>query len=261
MITSPRPRPFAIITGASSGIGYQLARCCAEQGYDLLLAADTPEIEDAAQALRELGGRVDGVLCDPCSVRGTGQIHRIAAGRTIDALLVNACMGRSHVLADEPPDARTLVDAHITGTLYLLHMLGGAMRGDGRGRILVTGTLRGFVPAFMDSFSLGLRSRLKQGGAKVICVIPGAAQPGEFSRTDGAGTQVIYCTHDDPTAVAMAGFEALQQGLETEDDGVAPDAADSTLGDLSQPVVRTAALPGVPVALLAKSLRLGGVAR
>ena len=48
-------RSFAIVTGASSGIGFELAKCCAERGFDLLIAADEPSIESAAQAFRAPG--------------------------------------------------------------------------------------------------------------------------------------------------------------------------------------------------------------
>src|SRR5262245_3270404 len=209
--------PFAVVIGAASGSGYQLARCCAEQGFDLLVTSDSPDIEDAAQALREMGVSVDSVMADSSSLQGVEEIHQAIAGRPVDALLINACAGRNQHLGADPGVMRHLVDAHITGILYLLHKIGSGIRAQGNGRILVTGSLRGFVPAFVDSFALGLRSQLKDGGVTVTCLIPGAKQAGLFSRTDGLNTQVIYAEQDDPTAVATAGFEAMMRGEEGAD--------------------------------------------
>jgi short-subunit dehydrogenase len=242
------PRPFAVVIGAASGAGYQLARCCAEHGYDLLVAADTPGIEEAAQALRDLGGAVDSVLADPCSLRGVEQIHRALAGRAIDALLIHACAGRGWGQAGGSADPQALVEMHINGTLALLHRLGAEIRSQGCGRILVTGTISGFVPAFVESFSLGPRSRLHEGGARITCVIPGAAQAGLFSRTDGLNTRVIHAEQDDPTAVATLAFHAMLQD-EGHDEG----------GDARQVLAALAATPqpgaAVPAALLAHTLR------
>jgi short-subunit dehydrogenase len=241
--STPHP-PFAVVTGAASGIGYQLARCCAEHGYDLLVAADSPDIEDAATALRELGGGVESVLADPSSPRGAEQIHRAAAGRPVDALLIHAGTRGTELPTQGQEGAQALIETQIAGALALLHRLGGAIRPDGQGRVLVTGSLPGFVPAFVDSFSLGLSSRIATGGARVICVVPGAGTDVPPGRAKSLHTRIIHAGQDDPTAVAAVAFQAMLQG--EEGDGKAP---------AIPPFATPAASVAVPASLLAHVLR------
>ena len=86
-------RSFAIVTGASTGIGLELAKECARHGFDLLIAADEPEIHKAAKTLRTLGGKVEAGEADLSTEEGVGRLYEAARGRQIDALLANA--GRS----------------------------------------------------------------------------------------------------------------------------------------------------------------------
>src|SRR3954464_13246467 len=91
--TTDTVRPFAIVTGASTGIGLELAKQCAQDGYDLLIAADEAEIEAAAEELRRFGGTVDTVEADLATIGGVDQLIEAAAGRDVDALLANAGRG------------------------------------------------------------------------------------------------------------------------------------------------------------------------
>jgi NAD(P)-dependent dehydrogenase (short-subunit alcohol dehydrogenase family) len=83
-------RPLAVVTGASTGIGYELAKCCAEHGFDLVVAADEPEIDGAAEDFRALGAEVDAVEADLATREGVENLYRALAGRPVDALLANA---------------------------------------------------------------------------------------------------------------------------------------------------------------------------
>jgi len=89
-------RPFAIVTGASTGIGFELAKRCAREGYDLLIAADEPAIEQAAKLLRTAGAAVDAVEADLATTEGVDKLYAAARGRTVDALLANAGRGLGH---------------------------------------------------------------------------------------------------------------------------------------------------------------------
>ena len=73
-------RPLAIVTGASSGIGYELAQCCAEHGFDLLIAADEPAINEAAQDFRTFGAAVETVEADLATFEGVDKLYAATKG-------------------------------------------------------------------------------------------------------------------------------------------------------------------------------------
>src|SRR4051812_23784413 len=91
-------RPLAVVTGASSGIGLELARCCAREGFDLLIAADEPEIHAAAA---QIGGKVEAVEADLATIEGVDKLYAAVNGRDVDALLANAGRGLGHAFLDQ----------------------------------------------------------------------------------------------------------------------------------------------------------------
>lgn len=95
------PRPFAIVTGASTGIGFELAKRCAKEGYDLLIAADEPAIEQAVAALREGGTRVEALQVDLATNEGVDGLYAAVKGRQVDVLLANAGRGLGHGFLDQ----------------------------------------------------------------------------------------------------------------------------------------------------------------
>ena len=217
-------RPFAIVTGASSGIGLELAKCCVANGFDLLVAADKPEIHDVAQDLRATGAAVEAVQVDLASLEGVDQLYGAAQGRPIAALLANAGHGLGKAFLDQDTSAWThVVDTNVTGTLHLLQKVGREMRARGEGRILITGSIAGFMPgtyqavyngtkAFIDSFSFALRAELKDSGVTVTCLMPGATETDFFQRADMLDTKVGSDKKQGADAVARIGFAAMMRG-------------------------------------------------
>ncbi len=215
---------FAIVTGASSGIGYELAKCCAKNGFDLLIAADEPAINEAAQAFRQLGVSVDAIQADLATTNGVDKLYAAAKGRPVDALLANAGRGLGRGFLDQDFDAwRKVVDTNITGTLRLVQQVGRDMRSRKQGRILITGSIAGFMPgtyqavyngtkAFLDSFSFALRHEIKESGVTVTCLMPGATETEFFERADMMDTKVGTAKKDDPAEVAKTGFDAMMRG-------------------------------------------------
>jgi uncharacterized protein len=216
--------PFAIVTGASSGIGYELALICAREKYELLIAADSPEIEQAASQLRGLGANVTALEADLATRDGVDRLYEMTAGRQVDVLIANAGHGLGGAFLDQDFDeVEHVIDTNVTGTIYLLQRVGRDMRARGAGRILITGSIAGFIPgtfsavyngtkAFIDSFSFALRAELKDSGVTVTCLMPGATETDFFARADMLDTAVGQAEKDDPADVARVGFDAMMRG-------------------------------------------------
>src|SRR3954454_16313784 len=219
-------RSLAIVTGASTGIGYELATICAENGFDLVIAADEPKIHQAAQALRTLGAEVEAVEADLATLQGVDKLYDKAKslGRPVDALLANAGRGLGKGFLDQDFNAvLKIVDTNVSGPIYLVQKVGRDMRTRGQGRILITGSIAGFLPgtyqavynatkAFLDSFSFALRHELKDTGVSVTCLMPGATETDFFERADMMDTKIGTSKKDDPADVARTGFEAMMKG-------------------------------------------------
>ena len=221
---SSNSHPLAIVTGASSGIGYELAKLCAENGYDLVVAADENSINEAADEFRRIGVEVEAIEDDLATLEGVDKLYAATKGRPVDALLANAGHGLGKGFLDQNFDeVRHVIDTNITGTIYLLQKVGRDMKERGRGRVLITGSIAGFMPgtyqavyngtkAFIDSFSFALRAELKDTGVTVTCLMPGATETDFFERADMLDTKVGQQQKDDPADVAKVGFDAMMNG-------------------------------------------------
>jgi short-subunit dehydrogenase len=217
-------RPLAVVTGASSGIGYSLAKCCADSGFDLLIAADESEIEAAAKHLRDHGVNVEALQTDLATDEGVEKLVGMIGERPVAALLANAGRGLGKGFLDQDlSDARHVVDTNITGTITLVHKLARRMRERGEGRILLTGSIAGFMPgsyqavynaskAFVDSFAYALANELNDSGVTVTCLMPGATATRFFERADLLDTKIGASKKDSPMDVASKGFAAMMAG-------------------------------------------------
>lgn len=220
----PSARPLAVVTGASSGIGYELAKLFARNGYDLIVAADRP-LAEAEQSFRALGAQVRSLQVDLAAEDGVRQLLALIRDTgPIDALAANAGEGLGHAFLEQDYARwKHVVDTNITGTCLLLQLAVPAMVERGRGRILITGSIAGLMPgsfqavyngtkAFLDSFAWALRNELKDTGVTVTCLMPGATDTNFFHRADMDDTKVGQAKKDDPADVAKTGFDALMRG-------------------------------------------------
>ena len=199
------PRPLAVVTGASSGIGYHLADCAAGHGYDLILAADTP----LAQAVRDFearGAKVEAVHVDLSTLAGVDQLLGTIGERQVGVLVANAGHGLGGPFLEQDfKDILHVINTNITGTVYLVHQVARRMRerahGQGFGRILITGSVAGLQPgafeavyaatkAFIDSFALAIRNELKDSAVTVTCLMPGPTETEFFERAGMLDTKV-----------------------------------------------------------------------
>ncbi len=220
-------RPLALVTGASTGIGYQLALECARNGFDLVVAADEARIRDTAADFRAAGAAtVEPVQADLATTEGNDTLYAAveALGRPVEALLANAGRGLGKGFLDQDFDAvRRVVDTNVVGTLYLVQKVGRDMRARRSGRVLITGSIAGYLPgsyqavyngtkAFLNSFSFALREELKDDGVTVTVLEPGATETEFFERGDLMDTKIGTAKKDDPAMVAKVGFEAMMRG-------------------------------------------------
>ena len=225
-------RQLAVVTGASSGIGFELAKQFAAHDFDVILAADR-DLHAAGEAVKSEGGAVIQSLEADLSTRpGVDQLYQAikSSGRPVAALAANAGIGLGHGFLDQNlDDAIKVVDTNIIGTLALIHAVGNDMRSAGEGRILITSSIASLIPgtfqavyngskAFLQSFSFALREELKDTGVTVTALLPGATETDFFHRADLDDTKVGSSKKDDAEMVAKTGFEALMKG---EGDAVA----------------------------------------
>jgi len=219
------PRPLAVVTGASTGIGYHLARCAAEHGYDLVVAADTP-LEEAVMDFKSLGAqRVDAIQTELASKAGIDQLCQALQGREVDALMANAGHGLGGPFLEQDFGAiQHVIDTNITGTIYLVQQVARGMTARGQGRILITGSVAGYLPgtfhavynaskAFIDSFAHALRGEMKDVGVTVSLLMPGPTDTDFFERANLTDTKMgSDMKKDDPAYVARLGFDAMLRG-------------------------------------------------
>ena len=217
---------LAVITGASAGIGFELAKICAEEGYDLIIAADQAKIEDAADQFRRSGNDVKTLQADLATLDGVDRLYDLvkADGRPVDVLMANAGHGLGHGFLDQDfNEIQHVVDTNVTGTIYLVHKIGKDMRSRNEGTILFTGSIAGFMPgsfqavynatkAFVDSFAFALRNELEETKVTVTCLMPGPTDTEFFERADMMDTSVGQAKKDDPAMVARVGYDAMMRG-------------------------------------------------
>jgi short-subunit dehydrogenase len=217
-------RPLALVTGASSGIGLELARRFAANGFDLLLAADEPSVTAVAEEL----GHAEAVVADLASPAGVEEVHARVAGRPVDAVALNAGIvaGGDFARGGDLERELRLVDLNVRSVVHLAKLVVGDMAARGRGRVLFTSSIVAGMPgpyqstynaskSFVQSFALALRDELRDSGVTVTTLMPGPTETGIFARAGMLDTRLGASDHkDDPADVARDAYDALMQGRE-----------------------------------------------
>jgi uncharacterized protein len=221
-------RPLALVTGASSGIGLELAKQFAKNGFDLIIAAEDAELDGAARELEALGGKVEAIRVDLATHDGVEELarHVSGAGRHVDAAALNAGVGSGGAFADTPlEDELRLVDLNVRSTVHLAKYLVRGMKQRGEGRLLFTSSIASTMPgpfqavynaskSFVQSFALALRNELKGSGVTVTSLMPGPTDTEFFERAGMLDTKVGSGSKDAPAKVAADGFAAMMSGKE-----------------------------------------------
>ncbi len=240
---------FAVITGASTGIGFELASVAATEGYDLLVVANEALIHDAAADFCLHGGDVSAIQADLSTVEGVDALLDATAGRPIDVLCANAGAGHGNSFLDQSfAQIRMTIDTNVTGTLYLLHRVMADMVERADGKILVTGSIAGYVPgafnavynaskAFIDNFTDAVRNELHDTqGVTLTTLMPGATETEFFARADMLETAVGKAKKGDPAKVAREGWDGMIAGNATVVPGLINKLIVATSGLVPSPI-------------------------
>ncbi len=219
-------KPLAVITGASSGIGFHLARVFAKNGFDLIVVAEDLGIMEAASTFERFGAEVF-----PYQIDLTGQdgVDRLCArikeqNRPVEALVVNAGVGVGGEFVETSlMKELNLIKLNVMSAVTLTKRVLRDMVKVGHGRILFTSSLAAETAApymavyaaskaFLQSFAMAIRHEVKDRGIVVTALQPGATDTEFFERADMLDTKVGAGEKDDPAEVAQQGFDALMSG-------------------------------------------------
>jgi uncharacterized protein len=219
-------RKFAVITGASSGIGFELARQCLEHDFEVLICAEGNRIHAAAETLRKIGPPVQVVQVDLATREGCDQLIA-AIDRPVDALLLNAGVGVGGAFVDTSlDDELRMIALNCNHTAHVAKGIVPKMVDRRQGRILITGSevstspnpfsaIYGATKAFVMSFGEALRYELEDSGVTVTVLQPGATDTDFFERANLMDTKVGQEKKDDPAQVAKQGFDAMMDGKDS----------------------------------------------
>ncbi|UZK66849.1 SDR family NAD(P)-dependent oxidoreductase [Sphingomonas sp. M1-B02] len=211
---------LAVITGASTGIGKEIAKIAASEGYDLIVVADEPLV-DAAGELDSYGVSVEAIEADLSTFEGNDTLLAATNGREIDILVANAGRGLGQgFLTQDPAEWRHVIDTNVVGTTYLLQKVLQQMVARDEGNVLITGSIAGLIPgawqavyngtkAYLDSFSYALREELKDTKVNVTVLMPGPTETEFFRRADMLDTPVGEGEKADAGKVAKDGWDAM----------------------------------------------------
>jgi uncharacterized protein len=219
---------LAVVTGASSGIGYELAKDLARRGYDLVIASAGERLAPAANEFRTLGVQVIEVQVDLAKRNGPQTLwdQIMALGRPLDIACINAGVGVGGLFQDANLDEElNMVDLNCASTIQLAKYLVRHMTQRNAGRILFTASIAGEMvapreavyaatKAFVLSFAHSVRYELKDTKVSVTALQPGPTNTDFFHRAGMDNTEVGQKgkMESSPADVARQGLDALIDG-------------------------------------------------
>jgi short-subunit dehydrogenase len=221
-------RSLALITGASSGIGLELARCFVRDDHDVILVAeDRQGLEQAAAELRGTGGgSVETIVADLSTLEGSRQVFDEVQrrGRELDVLVNNAGVGvYGKFIETSLEEELAMIRLNTISFVALTKFFAPRMVQRGSGRILMTAsvaskmptpwlTVYGATKAFVYEFAQGLREELHDTNVTVTALMPGPTDTNFFERAHAEDSKILDEKLTDPATVAEAGYAALMRG-------------------------------------------------
>jgi len=221
---------LALVTGGSAGIGLELARMLARDGYELVVTGSSSRVHAAAEELRALGVDVVAVQSDLATEAGNTEVlDAVARTGCVPAIVIfNAGIATGGVSFTDLPLGKhlDLIALNVVSPVRMAHALVPVMVAAGTGRIMLVSSLSATTPtpfegvygpskAFLSSFGYGLREELAGTGVEVTIMCPGATAT-EFHARAGfeEGKSRLGDNHwkNDPVEVARQGYEAMMLG-------------------------------------------------
>lgn len=218
-----------LITGATSGIGFELAKLFAKDNYDMVIVArNTNELSETSQVLKEIAPiTVTSISKDLFRKEAAKEIYDELKqqGISIDVLVNDAGQGQYGEFADADLDRLTdIIQLNITSLVSLTHLFLNDFLAKGSGKILNLSSIASKSPgpwhavyhatkAFVQSFTEGIRSEVKEKGITVTALLPGATDTDFFNKADMNDSKIMEDKENfsDPASVAKDGYEALMQ--------------------------------------------------
>ena len=210
-------RPFAVVTGAASGVGYELAKQLARNGFDLLIASASEAILEAQDTLEEFGTDVECMEVNLATHNGVELLTNAVKSynRPVDVLVINAGGGvGGEFVTTKLREEINLINLNIISAVHLTKNILSDMYKNGQGRILFTSPFTAAVPApieavygaskaFLNSFADAIRNEARPHGVSVTILLPEPTQVGPEGKFE-----------NDPAEVARQGYEALMAGTD-----------------------------------------------
>jgi uncharacterized protein len=244
---------LAVVTGASSGIGFELAKLLAENDFEVLMVAEN-DVDAAAARLAVAGAKVMPLRADLSTYEGNERVIATVAayGQAVDVLALNAGVGVAGAFLETPMDADlALLELNINSPVRLTKRLLPDMVASGEGRVLITSSIAGTMPgpyyatyaaskAFLLSFAEAIRHELKDTGVTVTALMPGPTDTEFFDRAGMQDTPVYEGKKDDPAGVARDALRALMSGDDKVVAGSAKNAIQVAMGKVMPETVKAA---------------------
>jgi len=221
-------RKFAVVTGASSGIGLALAQQCIDNGFDVMICAER-NVDEASKKLSTDGAMVFPIEQDLSKPEGCEALYQaiVDTHRPVEALLLNAGVGLGGPFLENPLEKELqMIALNCNHTVHMAKRVCTEMVKAGKGKVLVTGSVVSTAPspyqavygatkAFVMSFAEALREELKTTGVSVTTLQPGPTDTNFFNRADLNDTKVGQDEKDSPVEVAKIGFQAMMDGKDS----------------------------------------------
>ncbi len=221
---TPTSRPYAVVTGASSGIGLELAKQFAINGYDLLLVAEPEGLDAAAAEIGKFNVSVQTLGVDLKTKEGIHAVRDAAAGRPIDAIAINAGFGLGGAFIETDLHKELdMIDLNVKSSVHLAKHVLPDMVARNKGKVLFTSSVAAVMPspfeavygatkAFLLMFAESLANELKDSEVTITAILPGPTETNFFHRAEMDDTKAGKDKKDDPAEVAKKAFAAMEHG-------------------------------------------------